>query len=119
MSTERSEQRLDRGVVESYEWRTDRIPLPDGRHGVVCYFRDIQAQLQARKAIEDSHAAANWLGALTRIACSPSSCAYSAYGKSGRRCEASNLGSAFSARCSQVTMAPRCSRASTASPPAW
>jgi len=57
MSTERSEQRLDRGVVESYEWRTDRIPLPDGRHGVVCYFRDIQAQLQARKAIEDSHAA--------------------------------------------------------------
>ena len=39
----------DRGVTEYYEWRLDRIPLPDGRYGVVCYFRDISAQVQAEK----------------------------------------------------------------------
>ena len=38
---ERIEQRLDRGVIEYYEWQVNRIPLPGGRHGVVCYFRDI------------------------------------------------------------------------------
>lgn len=45
------EQRLDRGVKEYYEWRIDRIPLPDGRYGVVCYFRDISAQVLAREAL--------------------------------------------------------------------
>ena len=37
---ERIEQRRDRGTRECYEWRTDRIRLPDG-FGVVCYFRDV------------------------------------------------------------------------------
>jgi hypothetical protein len=50
-----AEKRRDRGVVEHYEWRVDRIPLPDGRNGMVCYFRDVSVQVQARKAIEDSH----------------------------------------------------------------
>ena len=27
-----------------YEWRVDRITLPDGRFGLVCYFRDISEQ---------------------------------------------------------------------------
>ena len=27
--------------MEYYEWQVNRIPLPGGRHGVVCYFRDI------------------------------------------------------------------------------
>ena len=44
--------RVDRGVTEYYEWRIHRIPLPDGRYGVVCYFRDISAQVHARKALE-------------------------------------------------------------------
>ena len=44
---ERAERRLDRGVTESYEWRVDRITLPDGRFGLVCYFRDISEQKQA------------------------------------------------------------------------
>lgn len=44
---ERSEQRLDRGVTEIYEWQIHRIPLPDGRYGVVCYFREISARVQA------------------------------------------------------------------------
>ena len=51
---ERGEKRLDRGVTEYYEWRLDRIVLPDGTCGVVCYFRDVSAQVQARKQIEES-----------------------------------------------------------------
>ena len=49
MSSERSEYRIDRNVTEYYEWRLDRITLPDGRFGVVCHFRDIAAQVQARE----------------------------------------------------------------------
>ena len=51
---ERAERRLDRGVIEYYEWRIDRITLPNGRHGLVCYFRDIGAQVEARRVIEES-----------------------------------------------------------------
>ncbi|HEY0817421.1 MAG TPA: ATP-binding protein [Rhizobacter sp.] len=54
---ETAERRRDRGVVEYYEWRVDRIPMPDGRHGLVCYFRDISRQVLARKELEASHAA--------------------------------------------------------------
>jgi PAS domain S-box-containing protein len=57
IAPERGAVRADRGVVEYYEWRLDRIPLSDGRHGVVCYFRDISAQVQARKALEASREA--------------------------------------------------------------
>ncbi|HTB12230.1 MAG TPA: ATP-binding protein [Bryobacteraceae bacterium] len=38
---ERAEHRADRNETEYYEWRLDRILLPEGRFGVVCYFRDI------------------------------------------------------------------------------
>jgi len=48
---EHGRHRIDRGVTEYYEWRLDRITLPDGCHGVVCYFRDISQQVQAREAI--------------------------------------------------------------------
>lgn len=54
ITSERAEFRIDRGVTEYYEWRIDRIPLPEGRYGVVCYFRDISAQVLARKAVEQS-----------------------------------------------------------------
>ena len=47
---ERVELRMDRGVKEFYEWRLDRITLPDGRFGVVCYFRDIAEQKKALAA---------------------------------------------------------------------
>ncbi|CAM2155927.1 histidine kinase [Pararobbsia alpina] len=52
-----SERRIDRGDVEYYEWRLDRIALPDGGDGVVCYFRDISNQVRARKLIEASEQA--------------------------------------------------------------
>ncbi|MGB6603462.1 MAG: ATP-binding protein [Steroidobacteraceae bacterium] len=49
---ERMEQRRDRGVIEYYEWWINRIPLPDGRYGVVCYFRDSAEHALARARLE-------------------------------------------------------------------
>jgi PAS domain S-box-containing protein len=37
-----------------FEWRIDRITLPDGRYGLVCYSRNITAQVEARHALEES-----------------------------------------------------------------
>jgi PAS domain S-box-containing protein len=51
VTPERAEFRIDRGITEYYEWRIDRILLPDGQHGVVCYFRDISQQVRARQSI--------------------------------------------------------------------
>ena len=48
------EQRRTSNRRECYEWQVNRIPLPDGRHGVVCYFRDISHIVQAREAIAES-----------------------------------------------------------------
>ncbi len=46
--------RRDLGVTECYEWQINRIPLPDGRNGVVCFFRDISERVQAREKIRES-----------------------------------------------------------------
>jgi PAS domain S-box-containing protein len=54
VTPERIENRLDSGVTEYYRWSIDRISLPDGRFGVVCYFTDISAQVQARNEIAHS-----------------------------------------------------------------
>ena len=54
VTQERAEFRVDRNVTEYYEWRLDRITLPDGRYGLVCYFRDIYMQVQARREITES-----------------------------------------------------------------
>lgn len=35
------ERRADIDAVETYDWRIERISLPDGRYGVVCYFYDL------------------------------------------------------------------------------
>jgi len=42
-----SDRRADTGVTESYEWEIQRLTLPDGRHGVVCFFSDITERKQA------------------------------------------------------------------------
>ncbi|HET7609216.1 MAG TPA: ATP-binding protein, partial [Gammaproteobacteria bacterium] len=49
--------RRESGVQEYYEWRVERITLPDGERGLVCYFRDISAQVAARTAVEESREA--------------------------------------------------------------
>ena len=48
-----SEIRHDLGVRQAFEWETQRITLPDGQHGVVCYFTDTSE----RRAMEDFLAA--------------------------------------------------------------
>jgi PAS domain S-box-containing protein len=53
-TAERSERRIDRGTLEVHEWRLDRMQLPDGRHGVVCYVRDISPQARERQEIAQS-----------------------------------------------------------------
>jgi PAS domain S-box-containing protein len=42
----------DAGNTRYYEWQISRVPLPEGRFGVVCYFRDISAHVHARMALE-------------------------------------------------------------------
>ena len=53
-SPEQTEYRIDRNAKEYYEWRLDRILLPNGRYGVVCYFRDISVQVLARARLSES-----------------------------------------------------------------
>jgi PAS domain S-box-containing protein len=54
MAPERLEERRDRHTTEVYEWQINRIELPDGRYGVVCYFRDISVHVRARNALQDA-----------------------------------------------------------------
>ena len=46
----RPARRIDRDVTEDYEWHLDRITLPEGRYGLVCYFRDISEEKRAAAA---------------------------------------------------------------------
>jgi PAS domain S-box-containing protein len=43
--------RQDIGVEQAYEWETQRLTLPDGQHGVVCYFQDVTARERAAAAL--------------------------------------------------------------------
>ena len=51
---ERIEERLDRRVLEYYEWQVHRISLPGGQYGVVCYFSDISRHVLARQALAEA-----------------------------------------------------------------
>ena len=51
-SPQRIELRKDGSADAYYEWQVSRITLPDGRFGVVCYFRDVSAHVRARVALE-------------------------------------------------------------------
>ena len=51
---EYTSMRADRPETEHYEWRINRIPLPDRRFGGVCYFRDVSAQVRVREQIARS-----------------------------------------------------------------
>jgi len=50
VSTDGGGPRIDRDAPEYYDWRLDRITLPDGRFGLVCYLRDVSEQRQAAAA---------------------------------------------------------------------
>ena len=49
-----SEERYDLKVREYYDWQINRIALPDGQFGVVCYFIDISARVLAEKDLRAS-----------------------------------------------------------------
>ena len=47
-------ERNDPEGKKYYEWQINRIPLPDGRYGVVCYFRDISERALNQKILRES-----------------------------------------------------------------
>lgn len=51
-TAERSARPFARSSEAYYEGRINRIPLSDGRLGVVCYFRDITQHIETRKRLE-------------------------------------------------------------------
>ncbi len=53
-----SEQRQDLGEEHAYEWETQRVTLPDGQHGVVCYFSDVTERHRAAAALQEAKDAA-------------------------------------------------------------
>ena len=48
------ETRLDTRKLEAYDWRIERITLPDGRYGVVCYFYDLSERQRWEAALRAS-----------------------------------------------------------------
>jgi PAS domain-containing protein len=49
-----TEQRGNVRDVESYDWKIERVTLPDGTFGAVCYFYDLTAQKQIEQALRES-----------------------------------------------------------------
>ena len=45
-----AERRLDIGVREFYEWQIQRVTMPAGEYGVVCFFTDITERIKAAEA---------------------------------------------------------------------
>ena len=60
----RAEYRVDRERTEYYEWRVDRISMPDSGYGLVSYFRDISIEVMAEEALRKQEK----LAALGRLA---------------------------------------------------
>lgn len=48
------ERRADVAEVEAYDWRLERITLPDGELGVVCYFYDLSERRRYESALHAS-----------------------------------------------------------------
>jgi PAS domain S-box-containing protein len=46
--------RGDIGATEAYDWRIERIELPTGGHGVVCYFYDLSERLEFEEKLKGS-----------------------------------------------------------------
>lgn len=70
---ETTETRSNIAATESYDWKIERVTLPDGRFGVVCYFYDLTERQQHAEAIrtllaEVSHRSKNLLGLVSAVA---------------------------------------------------
>ncbi len=53
-SADTTETRRDKVETESYDWKVERITLPDGQYGVVCYFYDITERKRAQQVLLES-----------------------------------------------------------------
>jgi PAS domain S-box-containing protein len=49
-------RRKDTGAVESFDWRIERLTMPDGRFGVVCHFYDLSEREKYEQALSESEA---------------------------------------------------------------
>ena len=47
-------QRIDNKTIGYYAWEIHRLPLPNGKSGVVCYFQDISQRVLAQQTIVES-----------------------------------------------------------------
>ena len=48
------ERRHDTAQVEAYDWKIERVMLPDGRFGVVCHFYDLSDRERDEAALRES-----------------------------------------------------------------
>lgn len=48
------ERRDDTGDIESYDWKIERVMLPDGRLGVVCHFYDLSERARYEMNLQQS-----------------------------------------------------------------
>ena len=55
-SHDTTEQRANTAELETYDWQLERVSLPDGQFGVVCYFYDLTPQRRAEAAVRRSEA---------------------------------------------------------------
>lgn len=67
------ERRTETGFKETYDWRIERLLLPDGRPGVVCNFYDLTERQRQEEHIrflmnEVSHRSKNMLGLIQAVA---------------------------------------------------
>jgi PAS domain S-box-containing protein len=58
VSTGYSNVRADLGEEKTFEWQTRRVTLPNGSHGVVCYFNDITERIRSEQALMQAKTAA-------------------------------------------------------------
>jgi PAS domain S-box-containing protein len=51
-----AERRKDTGAAEAYDWKIERLTMPDGRFGVVCHFYDLSERQRYEAALRESEA---------------------------------------------------------------
>lgn len=72
-SPDTTERRGDVSETESYDWRIERVRLPDGKLGVVCYFYDLTEMKRSEERIkllmqEVNHRSKNMLALVQSVA---------------------------------------------------
>ena len=60
-STDTVEQRAGGAGVEAYDWMIERVTLPDGQYGVVCYFYDMTERRRTELALREAEERARLL----------------------------------------------------------